>query len=205
MVRFQLLLILLAAALTCFPQTASQPPAEIELPDTPGIYAVIDTSLGRMVALLYDDLAPVTVQNFIDLATGKKETNDKKGKKVRRPYYDGLTFHRIIKGFMIQTGDVKGTGATDCGIPNLPDEFSTKVTFDNPGTLGMANTGSPNSGSCQFFITVGRSTHLDGKHTIFGQVVVGHEVAVAISQVPTSPDGHPKAPILIKSITIHKK
>ena len=188
------------AALACFAQDA-----ESDLPETPGTYAVMETSLGRIVALLYDDIAPITVKNFIELATGAKETKDKKGKMVRRPYYDGLTFHRIIKGFMIQTGDVKGTGSGECGIPNIPDEFSDKINFDNPGSLGMANTGKPNSGSCQFFITTGRSHHLDGRHTIFGQVLQGHSVAVAISTVPTGSDDRPKTPVILKSVTIRTR
>jgi peptidyl-prolyl cis-trans isomerase A (cyclophilin A) len=205
-VRFrQSLLLLAVASLTCFGQEPAPAVDDVELPETPGLYAVIETSMGRIVALLYDDLAPVTVKNFIDLAQGNKATRDKKGNKVLKPYFNGLTFHRVIKGFMIQTGDVKGTGAGDCGIPNIPDEFSRKVSFDNPGTLGMANTGRPDSGSCQFFITVGRATHLDGKHTIFGQVLLGQEVAVAISAVPTGSDDKPKTPVILKSITIRSK
>jgi peptidyl-prolyl cis-trans isomerase A (cyclophilin A) len=200
-VRF---LIPLVAAALCFGQGAQQA-SDVELPDTPGVYAVIETSVGRMVALLYDDLAPQTVKNFIDLARGNKTTLDKKGKTVRRPYYDGLTFHRVIKSFMIQTGDVKGTGAGDCGIGNIKDEINRKVSFDSPGALGMANTGQPNSGACQFFITVGRASHLDGKHTLFGQVVAGQEVAVAISEVPTGVNDKPKNPITITRITIRAK
>ncbi len=195
---------LVLAASLCFGQVTPAPPTDMELPDTPGLYAIIETSLGRMVALLYDDVAPVTVKNFVDLAQGNKVTRDRKGKEVRRPYYDGLTFHRVIKGFMIQTGDVKATGAGDCGIPTIPDEFSKKLSFDNPGSLGMANTGGPNSGSCQFFITVGRATHLDGRHTIFGQVLEGYNVAVAISTVPVDSE-RPKTPVYIKSITIRSK
>ncbi len=194
----------MAFTLTCFGQTA-QSASEVELPETPGLYAVIDTSMGRIVALLYDDIAPLTVQNFVDLARGNKATRDRKGNKIRKPYFNGLTFHRVIKGFMIQTGDVKGTGAGDCGIGNIRDEISKKVSFDNPGTLGMANTGRPDSGSCQFFITVGRASHLDGKHTIFGQVVSGHEVAVAISEVPTDAENRPKTPVIVKTITIHSR
>jgi peptidyl-prolyl cis-trans isomerase A (cyclophilin A) len=190
--------VLLAGALLAFGQKA-----DVELPDTPGVYAVIDTSAGRMIALLYDDLAPVAVQNFIDLAKGTKETKDKKGNMVRKPYYDGLIFHRIIKGFMIQTGDVKGTGAGDCGVPNFKDEISRKVSFDSPGALGMANPGRPDSNSCQFFITVGRASHLDGRHTLFGQVLVGQEVAVAIASVPTGSDDRPKKPVIVNSVTIH--
>jgi cyclophilin family peptidyl-prolyl cis-trans isomerase len=190
-------------ALSCFAQ--APPAAQAELPDTPGIYAVIDTSMGRMVALLYDDIAPVTVKSFIDLAEGRKATRDQKGKIVNRPYFNGLTFHRVIKGFMIQTGDVKGTGSTDCGVPNLPDEFTKKISFDNPGALGMANTGAPNSGSCQFFITVGRASHLDGKYTLFGQVVMGQEVAVAISEVPTGSGDRPKKPVTVTGISIRTR
>jgi peptidyl-prolyl cis-trans isomerase A (cyclophilin A) len=198
----QSMLLLVAAALPCLGQTT---PGAVELPDAPGIYAIIDTSLGRMIALLYDDIAPATVRNFIDLAQGKKATKDKKGNMVTRPYYNGLTFHRIIRGFMIQTGDVKGTGASDCGIGNIRDEISKKVTFDNPGALGMANTGRPDSGSCQFFITVGRASHLDGRYTLFGQVVQGQEVAVAISEVRTGSDDRPKTPVSLNTITIRTK
>ncbi len=197
--------ILLATALACPGQATSQSGTAIELPDPPGLYAVIDTSMGRMVALLYDDLAPVTVKNFVELAKGTKSTLDKRGMRVKRPFYNGLTFHRIIGGFMIQTGDVKGTGASDCGVPTIPDEISGKLSFDNPGSLGMANTGRPNTGSCQFFITVGRANHLNGKHTIFGQILQGQEVAVAISAVPVDSSGHPKQPVIVKSITIHSK
>jgi peptidyl-prolyl cis-trans isomerase A (cyclophilin A) len=194
-------LLLVFTGLTCFGQTVD----DIELPETPGIYAIIETSMGRIVALLYDDIAPVTVKNFVDLAQGTRTTRDKKGNKVLKPYFDGLTFHRVIKGFMIQTGDVKGTGSGDCGVPNIPDEIGRKLSFDNPGTLGMANTGRPNSGACQFFITVGRASYLDGKHTIFGQVVSGQEVAVAISTVPTGSEDRPKTPVILKSVTIRSK
>jgi peptidyl-prolyl cis-trans isomerase A (cyclophilin A) len=180
-------------------------PAQI-LPDEPGLYAVIETSVGNMGAILYDDKAPITVANFIALAQGTKPTLDRTGKKtVQKPYFDGLTFHRVIPGFMIQGGDVKGTGDGNCGIRNLPDEFDKSLTFEYPGRLAMANTGQPNTGSCQFFITVGRTPHLDGKHTIFGQLVSGFEVATAISTVKTAPDNRPVAPVIIKSVKILRK
>jgi cyclophilin family peptidyl-prolyl cis-trans isomerase len=201
----ELLFVVLAAALNSAAQTPPTAAPEADLPDAPGLYAVLDTSAGRMVALLYDDIAPVTVKNFVDLARGAKPTLDKKGKSVVRPYFNGLTFHRIIKGFMIQTGDVKGTGAGDCGVAAIRDELSRKVSFDNPGSLGMANTGKPNTNTCQFFITVGRATHLDGKHTIFGQIVSGQEVAVAISTVPTDSQDRPKNPVILRSVTIISK
>jgi cyclophilin family peptidyl-prolyl cis-trans isomerase len=175
-------------------------------PDDPGLYAVIDTSLGAMVAVLYDDKAPITVNNFIALANGAVPTLDKSGKKrITKPYFDGLTFHRVIPGFMIQGGDVKGTGDGNCGIHPIPDEIDKSLTFEYPGRLAMANTGQPNTGSCQFFITTGRTPHLDGKHTIFGQIMTGFEVATAISNVRTDRANKPETPVIIKTIKIYRK
>jgi cyclophilin family peptidyl-prolyl cis-trans isomerase len=180
-------------------------PATAQMPEEPGLYAVFKTSMGTMVALLYDDKAPITVKNFVALASGEVRTLDKRGKPVKQPYFDGLTFHRVIKNFMIQGGDVKGTGAGNCGVSTIPDEFDKTLTFEYPGRLAMANTGRPHTGNCQFFITVGRPTHLDGKHTIFGQVMSGLEVAMAISEVPTGSDDKPAKPVTIESVTIVRK
>lgn len=188
----------LALAASAFAQ------APVELPEEPGLYAVIDTSMGRMVAALFEDKAPITVSNFIALAQGQVATLDKAGKPVQRPYFDGLTFHRVIKGFMIQGGDVKGTGAGNCGVKPLPDEIDKALTFEYPGRLAMANAG-PNTGTCQFFITVGREPHLDGKHTIFGQVQMGLDVATAISEVRTNADAKPATPVTIKNIRIYRR
>ena len=185
--------------------SAAQTGPGVPVPDEPGLYAVFQTSMGPMVALLYDDKAPATVANFVALSRGEQQTLDKRGKPVKRPYFDGLTFHRIIKGFMIQGGDVKGTGAGNCGVPMVPDEFDKSLTFEYPGRLAMANTGRPNSGNCQFFITVGRPTHLNGKHTIFGQVMTGLEVAMAISQVRTGAEDRPAIPVILESVTILRK
>jgi peptidyl-prolyl cis-trans isomerase A (cyclophilin A) len=184
----------------CFGQTAA-----VQMPEEPGLYAVFKTSMGTMVALLYDDKAPITVKNFVALARGEIQTLDKRGKQTKQPYFDGLTFHRVIKNFMIQGGDVKGTGAGNCGVPTIPDEFDKTLTFEYPGRLAMANTGRPHTGNCQFFITVARPTHLDGKHTIFGQVMSGLEVAMAISEVPTGSDDKPVKPVTIESVTIVRK
>ena len=184
----------------CFGQTPA-----VQMPEEPGLYAVFKTSMGTMVALLYDDKAPITVKNFIALARGEIQTLDKRGKPAKRPYFDGLTFHRVIKNFMIQGGDVRGTGAGNCGVPTIPDEFDKTLTFEYPGRLAMANTGQPHTGNCQFFITVARPTHLDGKHTIFGQVMSGLEVAMAISEVPTGSDDKPLKPVTIESVTIVRK
>ena len=179
--------------------------AQTPLPEEPGLYVVFKTSIGTMVVLLYDDKAPITVANFVALARGEQTTLDKRGQPVKRPYFDSLTFHRVIKGFMVQAGDVKGTGAGNCGVPTIPDEFDTSLTFEYPGRLAMANTGQPHTGNCQFFITVGRPTHLNGKHTIFGQVMTGLEVAMAISEVRTGTDDRPVTPVIIESVTIVRK
>ncbi len=190
------------AALLCTAQTP--PPAPAEVPSTPGLYAVFDTSLGPIVVELYEKQAPQTVKNFVDLAKGTKAAKNKADVMVKKPYYNGLTFHRVIKGFMIQTGDVKATGSSDCGIPRLKDEIDPSLHFDTVGRLAMANTGSPNSAACQIFITVGKPTYLDGTFTIFGQVVGGQDIADKISQVPTSNE-KPIVPVIVKTVTIERK
>ncbi|HEX4135530.1 MAG TPA: peptidylprolyl isomerase [Bryobacteraceae bacterium] len=191
----------LMAAVICL----AQAPAPTDLPAEPGLYAVFDTSMGRIVARLYDDKAPATVKNFVALATGTKATLDKKGTLTKRRYYDGLTFHRVIKRFMIQTGDVNATGSSPCGIPNLRDEIDPSLNFKEPGRLAMANTGRPNTGACQIFITVGTPEYLTGMYTIFGQVVSGQDVADRISQVPTAQNDKPLVPVTINTVTIRRK
>jgi peptidyl-prolyl cis-trans isomerase A (cyclophilin A) len=191
----------LALLFTCLAQT----PAPAELPAEPGLYAIFNTSMGSIVVRLFEDKAPATVKNFVALATGTKATLDKKGTLVKRHYYDGLTFHRVIKGFMIQTGDVNATGSSPCGIPNQRDEIDRTLNFKEPGRLAMANTGRPNTGACQIFITVGMPDYLTGMYTIFGQVVSGQDVADKISQVPTVRDDKPLVPVIVKSVTIQRK
>jgi peptidyl-prolyl cis-trans isomerase A (cyclophilin A) len=170
----------LALAAACFAQTPALAPAQAsaELPAEPGLYAVFNTSMGQIVARLFEDKAPATVKNFVALASGTKATLDKKGVMVKRHYYDGLTFHRVIKGFMIQTGDVNGTGSSPCGIPNQRDEIEPSLNFKEPGRLAIANTGKPNTGACQIFITVGRPDYLTGTFSIFGQVVSGRKLPI---------------------------
>jgi cyclophilin family peptidyl-prolyl cis-trans isomerase len=190
-----------AATVLCFAQT----PAPADLPAEPGLYAIFETSMGRIVTRLFEDKTPATVKNFVALANGTKATLDKKGALTKRRYYDGLTFHRVIKGFMIQTGDVHGTGSSPCGIPNQRDEIDPSLDFKEPGRLAMANTGSRNSAACQIFITVGRPDYLTGTFTIFGQVVSGQDVADKISQVPTITNDKPLVPVIVKSVTIQRK
>src|SRR5271163_1700102 len=137
--RFSTSIIAFATVSACFAQAS----APAEMPAEPGLYAIFDTSMGQIVARLYEDKAPVTVKNFVALATGAKAALDKKGALVRRHYYDGLTFHRVIKRFMIQTGDVNAFGSSPCGIPNQRDEIDPSLNFKEPGRLAVANTGRP--------------------------------------------------------------
>jgi cyclophilin family peptidyl-prolyl cis-trans isomerase len=180
---------------------------QIPLPEEPGQYAVFNTSMGRIIVRLYEKETPITVANFVALARGTKTfTDEKTNIPVRRPFYNGLTFHRVIPKFMIQGGDPLGNGMGGGGVKSIPDEFVDTLTFDKPGILAMANVGRPNTGGCQFFITTTGSlpAHLNGKHTIFGQVVVGQDVVDAISEVPKNENDKPLTPVIIKSVLIRR-
>lgn len=199
--RFVFAAILCAAIAVAQTAPAPAPP---ELPAEPGLYAIFDTSMGVIVTKLFEDKTPNTVKNFVALAEGTKATLNTAGQMVKKHYYDGLTFHRVVKGFMIQTGDLRGTGTSVCGIPNIKDEIDPELKFDVVGRLAMANTGRPNTSACQVFITVGRTHEIDGQFTIFGQVVAGQDVATRISAVPVSKE-KPVFPVKLKSVTIRRK
>lgn len=172
----------------------------------PGLYAIFDTSMGEIDVRLLEDQAPNTVKNFVALANGTKPSADATGKRmVKKRFYDGMIFHRVIKGFMIQTGDVKGTGDSDCGVEPIPDEISTTVKFDGPGRLAMANLGRPKTAACQVFITVGPALHLNGTFTIFGMVSSGQDVADKISQVTTGNRDRPETPVTLNKVTIERR
>jgi len=154
-------------------------------------YAILETSKGRMVAKLYEDRAPKTVAHLRALAGRPK------------PFYNGLIFHRVAPGFLIQTGDSTGTGHGDPKLP-VPDEIRPGDRFDKPGLLGMASWG-PGTAQTQFFITLAPQRDLDGLHTIFGELVEGLEVAKAIAAVPReTKDGidRPYDPPVLKSFKI---
>jgi peptidyl-prolyl cis-trans isomerase A (cyclophilin A) len=171
----------------------------------PGRYALIFTSQakGPIVCELYPDKAPKTVENFVGLAKGTKEwTDPKTGKKVKKPFYNGLIFHRVIPDFMIQGGCPLGNGRGGPGY-QFEDEFDSSLRFDRPGRLAMANSG-PNTNGSQFFITTGEPSHLNDLHTIFGQVVQGQEVVEAISQVDRDADDRPLKPVTIAKILIEE-
>lgn len=164
--------------------------------------AIIKTSVGNITCELFTKEAPNTVANFVGLATGTKEFKDAKtGKMVKRPFYNGLTFHRVIAGFMIQGGDPLGNGTGGPGYQFANE--NTNASFSKPGVLAMANAG-PNTNGSQFFITVAPTPNLQGSYNVFGQVTSGQDVANKISTVPTDPQNKPLTPVVIKSITIQK-
>jgi len=155
-------------------------------------------TLGTIVTKMFVEESPITVKNFSDLAMGRKEwTNPRTGVKSKLPLYNGLTFHRVIPGFMIQGGDPLGTGTG--GTDPIPDEFHPSLKFDVPGRLAMANAG-PNTGSSQFFITEGTPSHLNGRHTIFGQVIEGQELVTRVANVPKGRGDSPAVPVKMRVV-----
>lgn len=170
----------------------------------PGTYAVFNTSEGKIVARLLETEAPKTVANFVELAEGKRDwTHPVSNQKSRDKLYDGTIFHRVIPDFMIQGGDPAGTGF---GGPGYKFEDETKGSphkFSAPGKLAMANAG-PNTNGSQFFITVAPTDWLTGKHTIFGEVVEGQDVANKISRVARNAQDKPQKPVVIESLVIER-
>jgi peptidyl-prolyl cis-trans isomerase A (cyclophilin A) len=162
------------------------------------------TSEGDFTVRLFDEDVPNTVANFVGLAEGTKEfTEPQSGQKTKRPFFDGLTFHRVIAGFMIQGGDPLGTGTGGPGY-KFADEFSPKLRHSKAGLLSMANAG-PNTNGSQFFITLVPTPWLDNKHSIFGEVVEGMDVVQKIGKTATSkPHDRPVKPITIQKVTISR-
>jgi peptidyl-prolyl cis-trans isomerase A (cyclophilin A) len=200
--RRQLALLSMVAALTVLPQLTART-AFPRAARTPGVYAVFETSMGTIVCELFEKQTPVTVANFVGLAQGTKEWMTPKGQFVKQPYYDGVVFHRVLKGTLIQAGDVTKAG-NFTPIPPFQDEIVAGLTFDRAGMLAMANNGpGTNTNRTQFFITVKPSPYLNRKHTIFGRVVEGLEVATKISEVPLF-GSRPRDEVVIKKVTIQR-
>jgi peptidyl-prolyl cis-trans isomerase A (cyclophilin A) len=169
----------------------------------PGTYARFDTSEGTFAIRLFDKEAPATVANFVGLAEGSKEWRDPAtGERKKAPFYDGVIFHRVINGFMIQGGDRLGQGTGGPGY-NFADEFHPKLRHDRAGILSMANAG-PNTNGSQFFITLGPTPHLDNRHSVFGEVVEGMDVVKKIGAVPTGRQDRPVQPVVINKLTIER-
>src|SRR6202030_548903 len=158
-----------------------------------GTYAIFETSQGDIVIRLLEKEAPKTVANFVGLAEGTKEFGSKKEK---RPFYDGLVFHRVIPDFMIQGGCPQGDGRGGPGY-TFADEFHPSLRHSKAGKLSMANAG-PNTNGSQFFITVAPTPHLDNRHSIFGEVVEGQDIANKISETARDGMDRPRVPVTMK-------
>ena len=164
--------------------------------------ATLRTTMGEVVIDLYGDRAPRTVANFVGLATGSKAWVDPRtGESIDGdPLYDDVLFHRVIDGFMIQTGDPTGTGRGGPGY-QFDDEFHDDLTHDRAGVVSMANAGPDTNGS-QFFITLAPTPHLDGRHSVFGQVTEGMDVVEAIGSVETDANDRPLDPVVLESVSV---
>jgi peptidyl-prolyl cis-trans isomerase A (cyclophilin A) len=182
--------------------TAPKPAApSVVLPTEPGKYAVFYTTMGNIVCKLYTTEAPKTVANFVGLAMGTKQWKDPaSGAMKKTPFYNGLTFHRVIPNFMIQGGDPLGKGIGGPGY-EFDDEINPQLDFSAKGILAMANAG-PNTNGSQFFITVQPQPRLDGHYSIFGKVVSGQEVADKISETPRNDDDKPLTPVRMTRVVI---
>jgi peptidyl-prolyl cis-trans isomerase A (cyclophilin A) len=168
-----------------------------------GLYAIFETSQGEVVVKLFEKEAPKTVANFTGLADGSKEWIDVRlAKKEKKPFYDGLTFHRVIPKFMIQGGCPLGNGTGGPGY-KFEDEFHPSLRHDKPGKLSMANSG-PNTNGSQFFITVAATPWLDDKHSIFGEVVEGMDNVMKISNVGRDSGDRPKTPVILQHVRIER-
>jgi len=170
----------------------------------PGTYARFVTTEGDFTVRLFDQEAPRTVENFVGLAEGTKEWSDPRtNQKVRKPYYDGTIFHRVIDGFMIQGGDPLGQGIGGPGY-NFADEFHPKLRHNQAGIVSMANRG-PNTNGGQFFITLGPTPHLDDRHAVFGEVVDGMDVVSTIGRTKTGDRDRPVKDVVIQNVTIERR
>ncbi|MDC0713567.1 peptidylprolyl isomerase [Stigmatella sp. ncwal1] len=168
------------------------------------LFAVMDTSEGKITLRLFSKDAPLTVANFVGLASGQKEWQDPSNlQKTNRPLYDGTKFHRVITNFMIQGGDPLGNGTGRPGY-TFEDEFLSGRKFDKPGLLAMANAGPGTNGS-QFFITTSNPQWLNNRHTIFGEVIEGYNVVEKISNVQKDPRDRPLKDVVVKKVTISDK
>lgn len=168
------------------------------------VYAEFVTTEGSFTVRLFDEETPNTVANFVGLAEGTKEWTDPRTRqKVTQPYYDGIVFHRVIDGFMIQGGDPLGQGIGGPGY-EFADEFHPSLRHAKAGMLSMANRG-PNTNGGQFFITLAATPHLDNRHSVFGEVVEGMDVVRRIGSTPTGRQDRPVKDIVIQTVKIDRR
>jgi peptidyl-prolyl cis-trans isomerase A (cyclophilin A) len=169
----------------------------------PGLYATFETSVGTFVIQLLEDKAPRTVENFVGLARGTKPWVDAKtGERVRRPFYDGLTFFGVTPNLAVRAGCPKNDGSSGPGYV-IHDEISPELQFDRPGRVAMY-TAKPNEGGSQFMITIRPALFMNGKFTIFGQVVEGLDVVEQIARAPVDDNGRPREDIVIRKVTLER-
>jgi peptidyl-prolyl cis-trans isomerase A (cyclophilin A) len=165
------------------------------------VHAEFATTEGSFTVRLFDQEVPNTVANFVGLAEGTKEwTDPNTHEKVKKPFYDGIVFHRVIAGFMIQGGDPLGQGIGGPGY-KFADEFHPSLRHSKAGILSMANAG-PNTNGSQFFITLGPTPHLDNRHSVFGEVTEGMDVIRRIGTTPTGRQDRPVKDVVINAVTI---
>ncbi|GAA3443216.1 peptidylprolyl isomerase [Planomonospora venezuelensis] len=171
------------------------------------LIATLNTNRGTVKVQLFPDHAPKTVRNFVELAEGTREwTHPETGEKTNAKLYDGTIFHRVIDGFMIQGGDPLGQGVGGPGY-KFDDEIHPDLYFNRPYLLAMANAGiqmGRGTNGSQFFITVVPTPHLNGKHTIFGEVVEGQDVVDAIAKTPTARGDRPVDDVVLESVTVDR-
>src|SRR4029450_11704335 len=167
-------------------------------------FARFDTTEGSFTVRFFDDEVPQTVANFVGLAEGTKPWTDPgTGEQKQSPFYDGIVFHRVIDGFMIQGGDPLGQGIGGPGY-KFADEFHPKLRHNKAGILSMANPG-PNTNGGQFFITLGPTPHLDDRHSVFGEVTEGMDIVKKIGSTKTGDRDRPVKDIVVNSVTIVRK
>ena len=168
------------------------------------LYARFSTTEGDFTVRLFGDQVPKTVDNFVSLAEGAREWTDPRTRaKSNAKYYDGIVFHRVIDGFMIQGGCPLGQGTGGPGY-TFADEFHPDLRHDRAGILSMANAG-PNTNGGQFFITLGPTPHLDNRHSVFGEVSEGMDVVRRIGSTATGPGDRPRTDIVINAVTIERR
>ena len=169
-------------------------PPPVDVSGEGDLLVKFETTLGTMVAKLYENEAPLTVANFVYLATGQHTEG--------RPYYDGIIFHRVIPNFMIQGGCPQGIGVGGPGYV-IKDEFAPGLKHDRPGLLSMANAG-PNTGGSQFFVTEVPTPWLDGRHALFGEVIEGLEVLKEIISQPRDGRDRPHTDIVMQHVSVYR-